>query len=240
MIIFDEKRHAEEILKKGFKTKNKTVFETFILAKYFFYIGLDETKVKQRIIKFYEKFQEDFNLDEYYKVINRTINYAINSKLKTDKKVHITQYELDIIQSLNNLREQKLAFVMLVLYKFNNFNKFTVSLEDLFKLSELATINSKTRLQLLHKLTSNGLIDINTRGKRWVKFSDKRGISVLNINDFDNFIWEYLHYIDEGKFKKCIECGKLIRITNYKNKYCDSCRSIKNKEKYIKYNMKRK
>ena len=236
MIIFDEKRHAEEILKKGFKTKNKTVFETFILAKYYFHIGIDESKVKQKIIKFYEKFQEDFNLDEYYKVINRTINYARNSKLKTDKEVQITQTELEVIQSLDNLREQKLAFVMLVLYKFHNFNKYTISLENLFTLSDLTTINSKTRLQLLHKLTSKGFIDINTRGQRWVKFAEKKSNQIVLIRNFDNFIWEYLNYIGEGKFKRCEECNVLIKkSTNHKNLYCHNCSKIKQREWDKKY-----
>lgn len=239
MIIFDEKSHAEDILKKGFKTKNKTVFETFILAKYFFHIGLDESKVKQRIIKFYEKFQEDFNLDEYYKVINRTINYARNSKLKTNKEVQITQSELNIIQSLGNLREQKLAFVLLVLYKFHNYNKFTVSLEDLFTLSELTSVNSKTRLQLLHELTSKGLIDINARGKRWVKFAEKRGLSYITIKKYENFIWEYFYYLEDRNFKRCSSCEKAIKITGRNNKYCYECSYNKRLITHRKYNKKR-
>lgn len=223
------------MLKKGFKTKNKTVYETFILAKYLFYIGLEENKIKEKIINFYIKFQKDFTLAEYYKVINRTINYAKNSKLKTGVEVYITKSELDVIQELEDLREQKLAFVMLVLYKFNNCNKFTVSLEDLFTMSELTTIDSKTRLKLLHSLTSKGYIDINTRGKRWVKFSDKKRNDYLIIRNFDNFIFEYLILIKSNEYKRCVICNKAIKSLNNNMKYCKLCSYKKRLERQRTY-----
>lgn len=39
--------------------------------------------------------------------------------------------------------------------------------------------------------------------------------------------------------KRCKECGKLIKNTGNKKMYCDDCRNKKNKERYIKYNLKR-
>lgn len=225
MIIFDEKRYAEALLKNGFATKNKNVYELNILAKYLFYKGFKEDIVKQRLIKFCEKHLEHFNIDEWYKVINTTVSYAKNGNLKTDKEVNITEKELEIIKDLDTLREQKLTFVMLVLYKFYNYNKFTVSLEDLFTLSELTTINSKTRLQLLHKLTSKGLIDINMKGRRWVKFAEKKSDPMITIKTFENFIWEYLFYIGEGKYKRCEECNlNLVKMNIHNHSYCEYCR----------------
>lgn len=239
MIIFDEKRYAETMLKKGFATKNKNVYELNILAKYLFFNGLNEDVVKQRLIKFCEKHLEHFSIDEWFKVINTTISYAKNSKLKTDKEVYITEKELCTIKNLDTLSEQKLAFVMLALYKFYNYNKYTISLEDLFTLSELTTINSKTRLQLLHKLTSKGLVDINMRGRRWVKFAEKKGSEVIIIKDFDDFIWEYLYYIGDDNFKKCMECKKSIRFKGKNNKYCSKCSYNKRLISHKKYNRKR-
>lgn len=230
MIIFDEKKYAEEMLKKGFKTKNKNVYELNILAKYLFYKGLNEDDVKQRIIKFCEKHIDHFSIDEWYKLVNNTVSYAKKGTLNTSKEVHITENELEVIKSLECLREQKLTFVMLVLYKFYNYNKFTVSLEDLFTLSELSTINSKTRLQILHRITSRDLIDINTRGRRWVKFAEKNSTSTIAIKNYENFIWEYLCYIGEGKFKNCKDCNKVIKITTGNILYCKNC-ARKNKIK---------
>ena len=239
MIIFDEKIYAEEVLRKGFKTKNKNVYELNIVCKYLLSLGWDEGKVKKRIIKLCEKYIDGFSIEEWYKVINTTLSSAKRGTLKTGKEVHITQSELDVIQSIDGIREQKVAFTLLVLYKFYNYNKFTVQLIDLFTLSELTTIDTKTRLKILHKLTQSKLIDIDMRGRRWVKFVDKDNEPVIVIKNFDNFIWEYLHFIGEGKFKRCMECHSVIKITTGNNLYCKRCSKEVNRIKTLtKYHQK--
>lgn len=224
MIIFDEKLYAEELLRKGFKTKNKNVYELNILCKYFFYEELDENEVKKKLVKFCEKHVEYFDIDEWYKIINNTIRSAKQGTLKTGKEVNITQKELDTIQSIEGLREQKVAFTLLVLYKFYDCNKFNVVIEDIYRLSEVTTINRKTKLQILYKLTQAKLIDIDMRGRRWVKFAESDENSTLTISNYDDFIWEYLHYIRVGKYKRCVECKEnLFKVTNGFKKYCKRC-----------------
>ncbi|RKJ71130.1 hypothetical protein D7X33_22635 [Butyricicoccus sp. 1XD8-22] len=228
MIIFDEKEYAQSIEKKGFKTKNKRVYELNILIKYWIYLGLDESKVKEKAIKFCEKYIEDFNYDEWYKVINRTINSAYRRDLITGRVVNITENELNTIQQLENIHLQKLAFVMLVLYKFHNCNKFKVTLDDLFSLSEI-NHNSEYRLKFLHKLTKLKLIDIDDQGKRIVKFTDDDSEVKITIKKFDDFILHFYYFLGDKKIKWCEECSEvLIRITTANNnKYCKKCKRNK-------------
>lgn len=239
MIIFDEKLYAEELLRKGFKTKNKNVYELNILCKYFFYEGLlGENEVKKKLIKFCEKYVEYFDIDEWYKIINNTIRSAKRGTLKTGKEVNITQKELDTILTIEGLREQKVAFTLLVLYKFYECNKFNVVIEDIYRLSEVTTINRKTKLQILYKLTQAKLIDIDMRGRRWVKFTCDHSDNVISIRNFDNFIWEYLKFVGQGKFKRCMECRVIIKDTNGNKKYCQLCqRKVLNKQ--VRTNMKK-
>ena len=45
---------------------------------------------------------------------------------------------------------------------------------------------------------------------------------------------------DDKGIGACEECGRLIELTTSNNKYCPKCQKEKEKEKYIKYNKKRK
>jgi hypothetical protein len=238
VIIFDEKKYAEKMIKGGFQTKHKNVYELNILSKFYFSQGKGIDEVKELVVKFCEKYVDYFNIDEWYKVINKTIEIAEKSKFITRKVVKITEKELNQIHQLEKLNEQKIAFVMLVLYKFYDYKKFEISVEDLFRLCKL-TLKSQTKLKLLQSLTSKDLIDITMGGKRFVKFADKKGESVITINNFEDFIYEYLRYIGEGKFGDCESCGQIIKLTNNKKKFCAVC-SKEHKKQIDRENQKRK
>jgi hypothetical protein len=231
MIIFDEKKFAENMIKKGFQTKHKNINELNILSKYYFSMGMEIDEVKEQIIKFCEKHVEYFNMDEWYKVINKTIEIAQKGKLVTGKVVSITEEELNQIKEIDKINEQKLTFVMLVLYKFYDYKKFEISVEDLYRLCKL-NINSQTKLKLLQSLTSKELIDITMGGKRWVKFADKKGKSVISIANFEDFIFEYLNYIGEEGFGECNECNKAIKIRGKNHKMCSTCLEKSKKESW--------
>jgi hypothetical protein len=230
VIIFDEKKYAEKIIKGGFQTKHKHVYELNILSKFYFSQGKDINEVKELVVKFCEKYVDYFNIDEWYKVINKTIEIAEKSKFITGKVVNITEKELKQIQQLEKLNEQKIAFVMLVLYKFYDYKKFEISVEDLFRLCKL-TLKSQTKLKLLQSLTSKELIDITMGGKRFVKFADKKSESVITIINFEDFIYKYLRYIGEGKFGDCESCGEIIKLTSSTKKYCKECANEKEKQR---------
>ncbi|RYI30594.1 hypothetical protein EVU96_09265 [Bacillus infantis] len=234
MIIFDEKKYAELMLKKGFQTKNKNVYELNILAKYLHAKYESDVKVKNELVVFCEKYLEHFNKDEWYKIVNKTLTSAKRKNIVTDKEVLIMKEELDIITEIEDIREQQVAFVLLVLYKFYDYKKFEVIIEDLYRLAKL-NLNSKTKLKLLQSLTSKDLIDITMGGKRWVKFAVKIGEAVISIKDFDDFVYEYLRYIEMDGYTGCEKCNKAIKLTSNRKKHCKNCQqSLRRDYKTIK------
>ena len=244
MIIFDEKLYAEEMLKKGFKTTHKHVNELGILAKYYFSQGKEKDEVKENIKIFCEKHIKEFNNDEWYKIINRTVNVAKNKKLITGKVVYITEDELNTIKQLDKLNEQKVAFVLLVVYKFYDQRKFEITIEDLYRLCKIdSLINSQTKLKILQNLTKQGLININMKGERWVEFISK-GNDVLYIKDFDDFIYEYLRVIGDVNVTTCQNCSKAIQKKSNRTKYCRRCnadvRTIQNRDNFKAWYSKNK
>lgn len=222
MIVFDEKKYAEKLLRQGYMTKNKNVFELNTLAKYYFSERQSKEEVKENLIRFCEKHDKHFNIDEWYKIINSTVLYAQKGKLVTGKEVHITEIELEYIKQLEKINEQKVAFVLLVLFKFYDYKKFEVSIEDLYRLGKL-NLNSKTKLEILQSLTSKEMIDITMGGKRFVKFAEKKGMTVIVIRNFDDFIYEYLKYIGIANIINCETCDKAIVVTSNRSKYCRDC-----------------
>ncbi|MGM9988414.1 MAG: hypothetical protein ACI35O_14455 [Bacillaceae bacterium] len=231
MIIFDEKKHAEELLKKGFKSSHKQINDLKILGKYYFAKELNEDKVKKKLIEFAEEHIPQFNINEWYKIINNTVYSAKNGKFITGKIVEITESELETIQQLAKLNEQKVAFVMLVLYKFYDHRKFEINIEELYRLCKVTSINSQTKLKILQNLTSKGLIDINMKGERWVTFVNNDSQVKVKIIDFDDFIFEYLYLLCEDEFLKCDTCQKVVKKTSNSRKYCKSCFQLHKKER---------
>lgn len=219
------------MLKGGYLTKHKNVYELHILAKYYFQLGYSHEDVKGHLISFCTQHNEYFNKDEWYKIINTTVKSATKAKFITGKQVYITHSELEYLKQLDKLNEQKVAFVLLVLYKFYNYKKFDVSIEDIFRLSKL-NLNSKTKLEILQSLTSKELVDITMGGKRWVKFADKSTSPALVIDNFEDFIFTYLKFIGE-KIGECTNsnCNRLFKHTGKNHKMCSEC----NKEYRRKY-----
>lgn len=216
---------------QGYLTKHKNVYELNILSKYFFHKGKTEEEVKYEVVKFCKKYDKHFNIEEWFKIINKTIKIAKHGQFITGKVVYITENELSYISKLEKLNEQKIAFTLLTLYKFYDYKKFEVSLEDLFKLCKL-NLNSKSKLSLLQSLTSKGLIDINMGGKRWVTFAEKQGNTLIEIKNFDDFIYEYHKYLGEKSISNCELCKKAIKLTSNRKKYCHNCRKEKERTQW--------
>ena len=53
MLIFDEKKYAENLLKnKEFKTYRQKDIERYVLIRYLYFIGMEEEEIKKQLAKF--------------------------------------------------------------------------------------------------------------------------------------------------------------------------------------------
>jgi hypothetical protein len=116
--ILNELEYAENMTKKGFLQK-KYEFELKILSKYYYSQGHSADILKQKIKDFCTYYLPDFSEVKYFKMINRVCSYGEKNSLFIVKPVKITKKEFDKIRSLNNLKVEKIAFVLLVLSNIN-------------------------------------------------------------------------------------------------------------------------
>lgn len=231
--IFNERASVEEMIESGSVDEiniNKTIKK---LARYNYYIlGLSEDDNYNAIVAYMNKNCSYFSEVGSYSDIKGCIRDASKSVWKDIRQVVITKSELDVIQSLNDIRQEKIAFVLLADAKYDNackhkqLNLSYLSTSDLYRLARV-TMPINERSMFLHFLYEKGLVEINinptTSHKKLLYVSeqdDDIGI-VLTENNYKELAFTYVNWKDGG-YKECKSCGRLFKVkTN--GQYCKKC-----------------
>lgn len=205
------------------------------LARYNYHIlGMKKEDNYDAILSYMQKNCPDFYEEKYFKIIYRNISSAKKYKFRNVNPVLITQAEMDRITSLDDIRKEKIAFVLLAIAKYynnvsdDNNNRMYLSISDLFKLARVA-IPCKDRAAYLHFAYEEGLLVEHTfvgTNLKIVGFVDNNSDVVLELNedDYKELAYTYLNY-KNGGYKRCKNCGRLFKM--HKNApgrlYCKEC-----------------
>ena len=139
-IILNEKVLLNKSLNDGY-VDDKPSITIKLLAKHFFKIGQDKEQVIDSIDNFMSNNYKKYNFMNWKNTIENIVKQVSNlSDYEFFYIINILVYEdeLEIINSINNLRLEKLAFVLLVYSKiYNQMNKnkanwVNSSLKDIF------------------------------------------------------------------------------------------------------------
>ena len=242
-MIFYEKDHAEKLLKNGL-TSFMNYQDLSVLAKYFKHIGQNRTQIKQSLLDFCKKFVPNFNEILSRKKINDAIDTSQEYGLRLPIDVNVTESELDIIKNCGDYKRQKILFVMLVIAKYFKYNDTRLTpknsgehdndfyVNDTFiNILKFAKVNVSRieRKDILYDLEQSELMTtINPRGKNIsykVNFVFEDSDIAMTVNDMNNIVGFYPFY--------CEKCGRIIKKTGKRQKYCKKC-FIKNKLEYDK------
>ena len=234
--IFNERAHIEEIINSGSVDSvniNKTIKK---LARYNFYVlNQNEAESYDSIVQYMNKNYEDFCEIGSFEDINGCIRDANKSAWKDVEQVVITNKELETISALNDIRQEKLAFVLLADAKYDNaFKQKHINLSylnnsDLYRFARV-TMPIKDRSMFLHFLYENNLVEINinptTTHKKllYVDENDNDVGLVLTENNYKELAFTYMHWKNGGGYKECKTCGRLFRTKEAGNQiYCKKC-----------------
>lgn len=240
-IITDEK----EIVKMALDDKKihkKPSITITALAKHYHNMGMDKPQIKKEIQYFMSQNYRYFNLVKWQKIIDSYVNKYANDghELLQVKNICITKAELEVISSLKNLKQEKILFVLLVYAKiFNqinpNNNNWTNSEDkDIFSDAKL-TVKIKDQRLTLHKLFQTGLISMAKKVNSTnicVNFINENSDVVIVLDDFRNFVLEYLKYKGDN-IEYCSKCGDRFMVTGKVHNYCKQC------AKEIQFNQKK-
>jgi hypothetical protein len=228
LIIFDEKEYVEKLLKCGFQQPyNKRFKDVFILAKYYKYNKYSKKRTIRMLTDYMIKYDNEFEINRGNdnEIIAKIVHNVYSHKyhFRHNESVGITKGEIDKILQLKNKNEKQIAFVLLVLSKLYRSRRIYVQKNDLIKLSSVCEDRGYCD-NILGYLDKINYIDI-AGGLIEVLFVDKESEIIAEINDFNNLIEQLYTILNKYSNNEiyCVRCGKIIKSTSNRTKYCPEC-----------------
>lgn len=232
---FDDKTDIENKMNSGYVNHENPEETIRDLARYNYHV-LNMKKednydaIRSYMVKNFGEFYEE----RYFKIIYRNISSAKKYKFRDVSAVQITQNEIDKITGLNDIRKEKIAFVLLAVAKYynnvsiDNNNRMYMSMSDLFKLARVA-IPCKERASYLHFAYQEGILVEHTfvgTNLKVVGFVDDQSDVVMELteDDYKELAYTYLNY-KNGGYKHCKSCGRLFKMHKGSpgRLYCKEC-----------------
>jgi len=232
---FDDKKDIENKMLVGYVNQDNHEDTIRDLARYNHHVlEMNKEDNYDAILSYMAKNCSDFYEEKYFKIIYRNIASAKKYKFRSVDPVVITKSEMDKIASLNDIRKEKIAFVLLAIAKYynnvspDNNNRMYISISDLFKLARVS-IPCKERAAYLHFAYQEGIlvehmfVGTNLKIVGFVD-NDSEPVFELSEDDYKELAYAYLNY-KNGGYKYCKGCGKLFKM--HKNSpgrlYCKEC-----------------
>lgn len=232
---FDDRTDIENKISNNYVNHDNPEETIRDLARYNYHVlGMKKEDNYDAIFAYMVKNCNDFYEEKYFKIIYRNISSAKKYKFRSVNSVKITRNEMDKIASLNDIRKEKIAFVLLAVAKYynnvsdDNNNRMYMSMSDLFKTSRVS-IPCKERAGYLQFAYQDGILVEHTfvgTNLKVVGFVDNSSETVLELNeaDYKELAYAYLNY-KNGGYKYCKGCGKLFKMHKGSpgRLYCKEC-----------------
>ena len=243
MLILNEKRYAENLYNGNNDKVKSVVAKIGYITRYNLYgIGYSDEENYRQTVLWMNKYHDNFDESYYSNLISDGIKRAHKNPFYNIENIKITQSELDSISSLDNLRAEKVLFVLLCMAKqqrvISGFTNGLVrySLTELCKLARIS-VPADDREYILYNIVQKGLLGCP-------KKNDTKCLIVNCINDNDDvaltldevdcqeLAYVYLNWKNDGKgYTRCQKCNKLIKQSKTRpRKYCEECAATTEKE----------
>ena len=250
MIIFDEKKYAERILRnKEYGTLKNQGQERCAIVRYLkFDKGYSDEDILNVLSKIPMHGGDVLTKQHKNEIYSRIIEKAPKYEYVKDIEVKIYKSELDIINSIKNEDCRNLLFCSLVYYKWgqhifskNFYSKVSERVmvleddENISKISKIMKLRKDERFALYRELYLKKYYIqdiIKSKNYFYIPFAKDDGEDVvMTINSYGNILGELYLYNKEQGYKRCENCGEVIKKNNNKQKYCNNCSRIVNIEK---------
>ena len=240
MMIFDEEKYVKNLLLGKNKDVKSAIKKIGYVTRYNAQVlEKDDNKNYISTVAWMVKHQENFDESSYSNVISKAVKSAKKRKLYQIDDIVVTKTELEKIQSLDNIRAEKILFVLLCMAKqqakimeyYGTSANFTEGLvrytvTELCKMARVS-VPADDREYILHYILTKGLISCPKRNDTkclWVNFIDKDGEEALRLNEIDcqELAYVYLNWKGKEKFKRCTHCGRLMK-SKASDDICTDC-----------------
>lgn len=238
MMILNEEKYAKDIL-MGQRDDVKSIRQKIdLIARYNHHVlHKNSDDSYSSIIKWLEKHHDIFSEHGYSNIISDCIKKAAKKPFYNVGSVKITRKEMNVIAEQNNLRYEKILFVLLCMakvqrdaYGFDN-GLISYNITELFKTARVS-VPVDERENILHEFLKLELIGLPIKNDTkclFVKFIDDTEDDVmleLNEQDCGELAYAYLKYTGKSKITRCSKCGKLIKQSQKFGDMCKGCKEF--------------
>lgn len=242
MLILNEEKYAENLY-NGTNTAVKSVVSIigYITRYHLYVLNYSDDDNYRYTVEWMNRHHKNFDESYYSNLISDAIKRAYKTPFYNIKNISVTKTELEIISSLNNLRAEKILFVLLCMAKQQSIaNAFTnglvkYSLPDLCKLARIS-VPADDREYIIYNIIQHGFLGYPKKNNTQcliVNFIDD-GEPVLSLDETDcqELAYIYLNWKNNGKgYTRCQRCNRLIKQSKTKpKKYCEECAKEVEKE----------
>lgn len=243
---FNEQYAIENMIKMNI-VDNDSIFSTIKdLARYNYFVKeMDDDDNYKNILKYLQKNGQNINEENVYGIIDTCVKRAKKYKFKQVDEVCITKSELQFIENLNDIKQEKIAFVLLASAKYynalqeNQNNTTYIRNSDICKLARV-TIPVKDRDVFMQFAYDKGVLrrhNIAASTKKIVEFvsNDENDEVILKLkeSDFKDLAYTYLSYKTPRKFRRCVVCGGWMKRDSKDRQVCKRCSDKCDSEKRI-------
>ena len=242
-MILNEEKYAKDLL-TGQRDDVKNIKQKIdLIARYNYHVlHKSDNDNYDSMVKWLNKHHDIFNEQSYSNVISDCIKRAQRRPFYNIDSIKITQKELDVITSQNNLRYEKILFVMLCMAKVQKISRgfdnglIFYNITELFKMARVS-VPVDERENILHSFLKSDLIGLpfkNDTKCLFVKFIDEDSDDValeLDEQDSNELAYSYLRHTKKSKIVRCAKCSKLIKQSNKFGSLCKGCQGPDDDEK---------
>lgn len=236
--LFNEQSAIENMIQMKV-VDDENIFSTIKdLARYNYFIKNMEIEDNYKhILDYLTTNGKDINEENVYQIIDDCVRRAKKYQFKTINEVLITKSELQFIENLNDIKKEKIAFVLLASAKYydamNDTQKSRTYMRnsDICKLARV-TIPVDERNLLMQFTCDEGVLQRHTfagsivKNVAFVSYDSNDEIVLrLNEGDYKDLAYTYLHYKTPRQYRRCHNCKKWIRVDKNNRQYCKECSS---------------
>ena len=236
MLILNEEKYAQEVY-DGTNTDIKAVMPKIrYVTRYLLHTEKKSDEENYQLtVEWLKKHHDNFDESYYSNLISDSIKKAHKCPFYSLDGIKITKTELEIIASLDNLRAEKVLFVLLCMAKHQSVsNGFTnglvkYSMTELCKTARIS-VPAEDREYILYDIIQHGYLGYPKKNNTQcliVNFIDTADDAALTLDEEDckELAYVYLMWKNNGKgYTKCQKCNKLIKQSKTKpKKYCEDC-----------------
>lgn len=236
MLILNEEKYAQAVY-DGNKNEIKSILSKIRYITRYLVNTLgktDEDAYKDTVV-WMNKHHINFDESYYSNLISDAIKQSHKHPFYNIEGIRITKTELDIISSLDNLRAEKVLFVLLCMAKQQNVsNRFVnglvkYSITELCKTARIS-VPADEREYILYNIVQKGFLGYPKKNNTQcliVNFINDKDDVVLTLDEIDcqELAYVYLNWKNNGKgYTRCQRCKRLIKQSKTKpRKYCEEC-----------------